>query len=138
MDLDCSYFTELIQKLSDYSQGLNLPKWQVPNSTYWLVQDNELIGVAHLRHYLNKMLLELGGHIGLGIRPSYRTKGYSNFLLELTINKAKDLGIKEIHIHCHKSNTASVQMVLSNGGILDSEVLEKPTSKIIQRYLIKI
>lgn len=137
MDFDYSDFPALIKRLANYSKGIHLPHWQVPNSTYWLVQNNELIGVAHLRHYLNEILLNSGGHIGLGIRPGYRAKGYGNLLLELTINKAKEKGIKEVHIHCHKSNMASVQMILSNGGTLDSEILEKTTSEKIQRYLIK-
>lgn len=137
MDFDCSDFPALIKKLANYSKGINLPHWQVSNSTYWLVQNNELIGVSHLRHHLNEMLLKSGGHIGLGIRPSYRAMGYGNLLLELTIKKAEEMGIRDVHIHCHKRNTASVQMILSNGGVLDSEITETNNDEIIQRYIIK-
>jgi predicted acetyltransferase len=136
MDLDCSDFPALVQKLNNYSKGVELPDWLVPNTTYWLIKSNEIIGVSHLRHYLNSALLESGGHIGLGVRPSYRGKGIGNKLLNLTIAKAKELDIDDIHIHCHKVNKVSSQMIQSSGGILIDEIKEDGTDKIIERYII--
>jgi predicted acetyltransferase len=136
MDFDYSDFPALIKKLTNYSKGMGLPDWLVPNTTYWLINGNEIIGVSHLRHHLNSALLESGGHIGLGVRPSYRGKGYGNILLDLTINEAKELGIDDIHIHCHKDNKVSSQMIQSSGGILIDEIKEDGTDKIIVRYII--
>lgn len=136
MDFDYSDFPALIDKLTNYSKGIGLPDWLVPNTTYWLIDGNEMIGVSHLRHCLNAMLLESGGHIGLGIRPSYRGKGFGNKLLGLTIGKAKELGIEDIHIHCHKDNYVSSKLIQSSGGQLIDEIIEKGTDKIIQRYII--
>ena len=37
------------------------------------------------------------GHIGYGIRPSERKKGYATILLELTLAKAKEKGFNNIY-----------------------------------------
>jgi predicted acetyltransferase len=136
MDFDHSDFPALIKKLSSYSKGIGLPDWLVTNTTYWLIEGTELIGVSHLRHRLNANLMESGGHIGLGIRPSSRGKGYGNKLLDLTIEKAKKLSIEIIHIHCHKDNKASSRMIKSSGGALIDEVTEEVTNKKILRYIV--
>ena len=111
MDFEHSDFSALLKKLDNYSKGIDLPNWLVPNSTFWLVLNNELIGVSHLRHYLNDFLREHGGHIGFGIRPGYRGKGYGKKLLQLTISKANKMGIDEVHLHCHKSNIFSARII---------------------------
>ncbi|MEM8497643.1 MAG: GNAT family N-acetyltransferase [Pseudomonadota bacterium] len=135
MDLDHSDFSGLIQTLHNYSRGIDLPDWLVPNTTYWFINQKELVGVAHLRHELNSQLREAGGHIGLGIRPSYRGKGFGKEILRQTIEKARELGIKDVHIHCHRHNEASARMIRSVGGILESEITEEGTDKIVQRYI---
>ncbi len=51
----------------------------VPDSTFFLLDDerNILLGAVNICHYLNDYLLQYGGHIGDGIRPSERKKGYA-------------------------------------------------------------
>lgn len=51
----------------------------VPASTFF-VYDRErdiLVGAVDIRHSLNEALLLDGGHIGDGVRPSERRKGYA-------------------------------------------------------------
>ena len=50
---------------------------KVPDSVYFLldVERDILLGAVNIRHYLNDSLLQFGGHIGDGIRPSERRKG---------------------------------------------------------------
>lgn len=122
MDFDHSDFEAMLDKINDFEQGRNLPEGYVASSTYWHIQDGELIGVSNLRHELNESLKTAGGHIGLGIRPSYRGKGLSIQLLNLTLEKAKKKGINPVHIHCYKDNTASARMIMACGGLLDSVV----------------
>jgi predicted acetyltransferase len=122
MDLDFSNFPAFIQTLNDYSNGVNLPDHMVPNTTFWLVENQEIIGCSHLRHRLNASLQHAGGHIGLGVRPSYRGKGVGTKLLMRTIQQASSRGISDIHIHCHASNLASKKLIESSGAILDSMV----------------
>ena len=145
LDFDHEDFPALLEQLARYEQGIDLPKNKVPSSTYWLVHDNELIGVTNLRHVLNDEIREIGGHIGLGIRPSYRGKGLSKLLLDMTLVKALEKGIHEVLIHCYKHNLASSRMIAACGGKLDSEVsltTSLPTETksikqvIVQRFII--
>lgn len=134
MNFDSSDFRALLEKLESFSTESGVPPGFVPATTYWLVEGSELLGVSNLRHYLNDTLRFSGGHIGLGIRPSYRGKGLGKLLLKETIGRASEMGVSEIHIHCEKDNTRSARMILSSGGVLESEVVDDDV--ILQRYIV--
>ena len=134
MDFDHSDFANLLAKLKSFESCESIPKEFVPATTFWLVDGEELIGVSNLRHYLNDRIRHSGGHIGLGIRPSYRGKGLGTLLLKLTIEKAFEIGIGQVHIHCDKSNEASARMIRANAGKLESEI--EDNGEIVQRYLV--
>lgn len=136
LDFEHKDFPVLLRRLSEFANGINLPVGFVPSSTYWLVQDGELVGVSNLRHYLNDRIRHHGGHIGVGIRPSFRGRGLGNLLLASTIEEARKKGITELHIHCLKSNVASAKMIARNGGVLDSEVRDEGSDRIIRRYCV--
>ena len=134
LDFEYEDFASLLKKLDNYAIGSNIPKNMVPSSTFWLVQNNKIIGVTNLRHYLNKEIEYCGGHIGLGIRPSFRGKGIGNLLMAESIKKLNSRGVNDVHIHCYKDNLASAAMILVNGGKLMSEFSEQ--NKVIQRYIV--
>ncbi|MEM9103866.1 MAG: GNAT family N-acetyltransferase [Pseudomonadota bacterium] len=137
MDFEYSDFHGLLQKLENFALGKDLPDGYVPSSTWWLVnEDNGLIGVSNLRHYLNQKLEYCGGHIGLGIRPSFRGQGWGKRLMQLSIEKLASMGLSKIHIHCYKNNLTSAKTITSNGGILDSEI--QVEGKIVQRYMVQV
>jgi predicted acetyltransferase len=129
-------FPALLRRLDNLERGVGVPEGFVPSSTYWLIDGAHLVGVSNLRHTLNDKLRHCGGHIGLGLRPSRRGRGLGSELLALTIKKAKERGIGEIHVHCYKRNTPSARMILRNGGVLDSEIQDERRSEIIQRYRV--
>ena len=134
LDFDHSDFPAMLQKLENLKLGIDLPDGYVPSSTYWLVSEGQILGVSNLRHYLNENIKHAGGHIGIGIRPKYRGRGLGNLLLGLTIEKAKAIGISEVHIHCYQSNPISANMILSCGGVLIGEV--QVGAEVVQRYLL--
>jgi len=136
MDFDHRDFSSLLHRLSDFENGRNLPEGFVPSSTYWLVDNGELVGVSNLRHFLNERIINAGGHIGLGIRPKARGRGLGILLLSLTIAEARRKGIGELHIHCHKHNAASARIIMANGGVLVSETSDGRSSDVIQRYVV--
>ena len=135
LDFDHNDFAWLLRRLREFRDGVDLPDEFVPSTTYWLVDGTELLGVSSLRLELNARLRERGGHIGLGIRPSQRGRGLGRLLLKLTLAEARKHGIAQIHIHCHKHNTASARLIIANGGALDSEV--KYDDECVQRYVIE-
>ena len=112
---------------------------RVPDSTFFLldVERNRLLGAANIRHYLNERLLFDGGHIGDGIRPSERRKGYAIKLIGLALLECKKLGIDRVLITCDKDNIGSAKSIINNGGVLENEVVDSE-GKTIQRYWIDL
>ena len=136
LDFDHCDFEALLNRLTDFEAGRNLPAGYVASSTYWLVEADEILGVSNLRHSLNDEIRRCGGHIGLGIRPSRRGHGCGTELMSLTIQEAWNRGIEEVHIHCHESNRASARMIESNGGVLHSEIEEGQPAETILRFVV--
>ena len=136
MDFPHQPFAELIERLADTEAGRSLPDGVVANQTYWLVKGQELIGVANLRPILNDAIAHVGGHIGLGIRPSFRRQGYSQQLLNAVLEQAKTQGMSQLSVHCHANNTASNAMIISCSGVLESAV--DAGGELINRYTIDL
>ncbi|MEX1220540.1 MAG: GNAT family N-acetyltransferase [Idiomarina sp.] len=134
LDFAHNDFAALLKRINNFSKGVDIPDGFVQSSTYWLVEEHEIIGCTNIRHYLNEQIEHCGGHIGLGIRPSYRGNGLGHQLLKLSIDKARSYGVKTIHIHCHTHNTASSRMIESCGGQLHSCI--KVGGEAISRYTI--
>lgn len=108
----------------------------VPDSTFFCMdtERNIFIGAVNIRHYLSERLLQSGGHIGDGVRPSERNKGFGTEIIRLALLECDKLGIKDILMCCNKDNVASAKTIIKNGGILENEIDCNGT--IIQRYWI--
>ena len=77
-----------------------------------------------------------GGHIGDGIRPSERRKGYATQMVGLALEECKRIGIKKVLMVCDKDNIGSAKSITKNGGILENE--QKEDGKVEQRYWIDL
>lgn len=137
LDFDASDFAALIRRLENFEAGFDIPPGLVPNTTFWLVDAGEILGVSNLRHHLNDEIRRCGGHIGLGIRPSRRKRNLGTKLMALTIDEARKREIEEIHIHCDKRNQASARMIIANDGVLDSEIHDGVPARTIQRFVVR-
>lgn len=121
----------------DWLKNLEL-KNQLPDlvpATQFLVyrcQDNRLIGMVNIRHYLNKTLKEHGGHIGQSVRPSEQGKGYGTMQIALALKYLKQLNQREVLMTCNADNIASIKSILNNGGVEDSSL-----NKEIKKFWIK-
>lgn len=139
LDYDSTDFSVLLARLKNDSQGIDLQDWQVPCSTFWLVEANsEIVGVSNLRHRLNDNLKRLGGHIGFGIRPSARRKGYGTIILRETLVKAREINIDQVLVTCDKSNIGSAAAIKKNGGVFQDEEFIESENDIVQRYIISL
>ena len=112
---------------------------RVPDSVFFLLDEERgrLIGAANIRHYLNDALLKEGGHIGDGIRPSERNKGYGTELVRLALIECGKLGISRVLMTCDKSNIASAKTIIKNGGVLENEFVNSE-GNVEQRYWIQL
>ena len=98
-----------------------VPEGLVPSSTYLGVreEDNYIVGMIDIRHYLNEYLTQVGGHIGYGVRKTERNKGYAKQMLKLALEKCRDLKIKKVLITCDEDNIASEKVILSANAKLE-------------------
>jgi len=124
-----------LKKCIDYKKGKNLPDGFVPVTQYICVRknDDKIIGMLQIRHYLSEYLLNFGGHIGNSIAVDERNKGYSKTMLALGIKKCKSMGINKILITCKDTNTASKKSILANGGIYENSK-KLNTNKTVEIY----
>lgn len=111
----------------------------VPATTYLGIRksDHRIVGMIDIRHYLNKHLLAFGGHIGYSVRKSERRKGYATQMLNKALQICRDeLKLEEVLVTCDKSNIGSAKTIISNGGVLENEVVDE--DEIVQRYWINL
>lgn len=129
---DFDYYLENLEIKEETEDG------RVPDTTlFCLDRDrNIFVGAVNIRHYLNKGLLATGGHIGDGIRPSERRKGYATAMIGLALVECKKLGIDRVLMCCDKDNIGSAKSIIRNGGVLENEVVED--DHIEQRYWIQL
>lgn len=131
-------FEEWIQILKYNSNISTVREGFVPSSTYMAIResDNRIVGMIDIRHFLNDYLEKFGGHIGYSVRKSERQKGYAKKMLELALEKCKELNINRVLLTCSKDNIPSMKTILSQGGILENEILEG--ERITCRYWIDL
>jgi predicted acetyltransferase len=107
-----------------------LPANRIVADTYFLSDaEARLLGAVNIRHTLNEYLYNFGGHIGYGVRPSERKKGYATMIVRLALEKCRELGLDRVLITCATDNTASAHTIIANGGVLENETVEdgRPT-----------
>ncbi len=105
--------------------------------TYLLMKDGEIVGGLDLRHHLSENLLKTGGHIGYGIRPKERGKGYAPCMLALGLEKAKERDIRRVLVTCDDDNPASAHTIEACGGVLENKLTEED-GNVVRRYWIAL
>ncbi len=139
LEEDCSDFTALVQRLALYAKGVGLPDGFVAHQSFWCVDaDSRVVGAANFRPQLNRQLLRSGGHIGYGVMPSERGKGYASKILSETLIKAKTQGLEKVLLSCKKNNFASVRVIEKNAGVFHSEASLFEGGDIVQRYWVRL
>ena len=111
---------------------------RVPDSVFFCldVDWNIFVGAVNIRHYLTDALLYAGGHIGDGVRPSERRKGYATAMIALALDECRKLGLDRVLMTCDKTNVGSAKSIIKNGGVLENEVLDDGVLE--QRYWIDL
>lgn len=91
---------------------------RVPGLTYFLVreEDNKIIGMINIRLVLNEKLRKSGGHIGYGIRPTERKKGYNKINLYLGLQVCQKYGLDKVLLDADLDNPASWRTMEALGG----------------------
>ncbi len=113
---------------------LVVPKPSYAKSTLYILESPQTgpAGALDLRHYLTPRLLNGGGNIGYGIRPSLRGSHYAPYMLGLGMEKAQEKGLDQALVCCDEDNPASARTIEDCGGALENVV------EGLRRYWITI
>ena len=129
-------FAELIRLLDNCEHGI-VDKRFATTSSYFVIDENgKLIGATSLRHYLTVEGYQTWGHIGYGVRPGERRKGYAVQMLKMMLELAQEKKIYKVLIGVHDSNIGSWKTVEKCGGVLENTVLVLNDEEPIRRYWI--
>jgi len=138
-------------KMNNYDEWLNFLKehssfetikdnWTV-NSNFLGIRksDNKVVGMIDIRHELtNDFLRNYAGHIGYGVRPIERRKGYATQMLTKALEFCKDvLKLEKIMITCDKENIGSRKTIINAGGELEREYISQDGENV-QIYWINL
>ena len=105
-----------------FAEGIGLPDGYVPETFFFLWEDDTIVGQFRIRHYLCESLRTGAGHIGYFIAKPFRGKGYGTEGLRLTLEEARAIvPEKEIYLRVNRDNPASLHVMLKNGGRIVAE-----------------
>ena len=131
---------EWIDFLAKHRDPKTIPEGRVPATQLIFVreEDDKIVGMLDVRHFLNEYLEKFGGHIGYSVAPSERRRGYATQMLKTALPVCRELGIGRVLITCIKGNEGSKRTILNNGGVYESTVYE-PDEKIeLEKYWITL
>ena len=120
--MEYAQFPAWLERRVNMAQGIGLEDWQVPSSSYWLMDDSVPVAMGNLRHRLTDALRERGGHIGYAVDGTLHGRGYGKAILRLLLEEARRMGItEEILVTVNPDNIASRRVAEANGGQLRRE-----------------
>lgn len=129
-------WSEYLSRLERVSQGIGLAADRVPASFLAADVDGELVGRVSIRHELNEFLAMWGGHIGYGVRPAFRRRGYATEILRQSLVLAREVGVTSALVVCHDGNVGSAAVIEACGGKFDKVVSGHDGDKPMRHYWI--
>ncbi|HEY1761486.1 MAG TPA: GNAT family N-acetyltransferase [Acidimicrobiales bacterium] len=113
-------WSAFLSSIEDQRRGRHLSQYQVRGRQLVADVDGEVIGRVSLRYELNEFLSERGGHIGYGVAPAHRRKGYATEILRQALVVIRAEGVDAVLVTCDEDNVASARTIERNGGVFDS------------------
>ncbi|GAA1292583.1 acetyltransferase [Planotetraspora silvatica] len=131
-----SFSTWVDRLLRASDESVPVAPGRVHVTYYWIVDHDTYLGAIDLRHYLNAVLLELGGHIGYSVRPSARRRGVATWALGAVLPQARTLGLDRVLVTCDVDNPGSARTIEHNGGVLED--VRTTEAGVKRRYWINL
>ena len=131
-------FAEFVRKLDNWEKGIADKSYAPSSSCFVMNEEGRMIGATSLRHYLTMEGYHSWGHIGYGVRPSERRKGYATRMLQMMLEQAKARNIYKVLLAAYEKNIGSWKTIEKCGGILENIVFEEGDDREIRRYWIDL
>ena len=110
----------------------------IPSYTFFAIRksDKKLIGTINIR-YPYEDYIKTYGHIGYGVRPSERKKGYATMMLKIALDFCRESRLERVLITCDKSNVGSFKTIMKCGGVFERESF-LADDEVLLRYWITL
>lgn len=93
--------------------------WKVPETMFWLYENDIPVGFGKIRHFLTDRLLEHGGNIGYSIRPTARNRGLGKRFVAGLIEESGKIGVEKLLFTINRYNEPSIRVATANGGVTE-------------------
>jgi predicted acetyltransferase len=112
-----------LRGLADQQRGVDLGPGLVSATFLVAEHDGRLVGRVSIRHRLTDFLEREGGHIGYGVVPEFRNRGFATAMLEQALVIARLHGVDRSLLVCDDDNVASARVIERCGGELENVAL---------------
>ena len=124
-----------VVRLANFARGISLDEGRVADTFLVAQVAGTIVGRTSIRHELNEFLAREGGHIGYGVLPAHRRKGYATEILRQSLIIARSLGVERPLLICDADNAGSARVIETCGGQLET-IAETSEGERIRRYWI--
>lgn len=133
------FLSGYVPKRRQFESGEGLAKGLVRQIDFFLWCGGEIAGLFRIRPELNDFLRTVtGGHIGYGICPQFRGKGFATEGLRLALSELKKLTTDNVALlFCRKDNAASLRVMQKNDGKICGETEGNFRVEIVLRRKIR-
>ena len=126
-----------LDKVERDRAGIDLAPGRVPATMLFAVVGDDIVGRVHIRHELTPALLEEGGHLGYGVRPTHRRRGYATQMLAQGLEVVRGLGVQRALVTCDDDNPGSIRTIERCGGVLEDR-RPREGGTLTRRYWIDL
>lgn len=118
--------------------GVNLPEGMTPYVRYFLLEGEDIVAQGDVRLRTAPELEAITGHLGYGVPPSARGKGYGTLMCARLLEVARKVGYQRVMVSCRVENKASARIIEKNGGQLEDIRYNKKDCGFYRRYWIDL